>query len=363
MAAEFSNEITLADFDCLGGLGMGAFGTVHLVRPSRQARWKQPRGFLAIKEQQKDEVFKDLHQTEVNICRDVRGGPFLGQLLASFQNSDHLYILLEYYNGGSLLQHIKARTVFNGRQMALLAAELSVAILYLRNNSIVHRDIKPDNVIFDGNGHSKIIDFGVACYEWWDSPGVHEPMGTSIYLAPEMFVEPVLYNGMVDWWALGVTLLALVHKVDPMDLFEGPLKSTGQQKRGGFRIAQGLTHFRLGMYSQPLKTFIKGLLVEDPAHRLGAEGERQIRKQRLFHAGGILSVRLVRSQEHIPGMPGHDKVSFREVLKESQVHKPGLSGGMGHNYNHTDITGTMSEGDVLVVTCNSNSQPFDDELS
>ncbi|XP_076458467.1 uncharacterized protein LOC143292169 [Babylonia areolata] len=270
MAAEFSNEITLADFDCLGGLGMGAFGTVHLVRPSRQARWKQPRGFLAIKEQQKDKVFKDLHQTEVNICRDVRSGPFLGQLL----------------------------------------------------NSIVHRDIKPDNVIFDGNGHSKIIDFGVACYEWWDSPGIHEPMGTSIYLAPEMFKEPVLYNGMVDWWALGVTLLALVHKVDPMDLFEGPLKSTGQQKRGGFRIAQGLTHFRLGMYSQPL---IQGLLVEDPAHRLGVEGERQIRKQRLFHAGGMLSVRLVRSQEHIPGMPGHDKIPFTEVLKESQVHKPGVT--------------------------------------
>ncbi|XP_076458472.1 protein kinase C alpha type-like [Babylonia areolata] len=318
-------KITLADFDCLGGLGMGAFGTVHLVRPSRQARWKQPRGFLAIKEQQKDEVFKDLHQTEINICRDVRGGPFLGQLLASFQNSDHLYILLEYYNGGSLLQHIKARTVFNGRQMALLAAELSVAILYLQNNSIVHRDIKPDNVIFDGNGHSKIIDFGVACYEWWDSPSIQEPMGTSIYLAPEMFKEPVLYNGMVDWWALGVTLLALVHKVDPMDLFEGPLKSTGQQKRGGFRIDPGLTHFRLGMYSQPLKTFIKGLLMEDPAHRLGAEGERQIRKQRLFHAGGILSVRLVRSQEHIPGMPGHDKIPFTEVLKESQVHKPGVT--------------------------------------
>ncbi|XP_076458465.1 uncharacterized protein LOC143292166 [Babylonia areolata] len=352
MAAEFSNEITLADFDCLGGLGMGAFGTVHLVRPSRQARWKQPRGFLAIKEQQKDEVFKDLHQTEVNICRDVR----------------------EYYNGGSLLQHIKARTVFNGRQMALLAAELSVAILYLQNNSIVHRDIKPDNIIFDGNGHSKIIDFGVACYEWWDSPGIHEPMGTSIYLAPEMFKEPVLYNGMVDWWALGVTLLALVHKVDPMDLFEGPLKSTGQQKRGGFLMAPGLTHFRLGMFSQPLKTFIQGLLVEDPAHRLGVEGERQIRKQRLFHAGGILSTDLKWEALRRGKCPPPLEKSERRQPKllewlqltadcDGDDNDYELSGGMGHNYNHTDITGSMSEGDVLVVTCNSNSQPFDGELS
>ncbi|XP_076458550.1 ribosomal protein S6 kinase alpha-4-like [Babylonia areolata] len=290
MSCEIRKEkIALCDLDCLGGLGMGAFGTVFLVRPSQLARWAQPRTLMALKEQEKVGGCEDILMTEVSICKDVLGGPFLGQLLASFQTRQNTYLLTEFYSGGSLQHHITARTVFGGRQMAILAAELSVALAFLHDRAIVHRDVKPDNIMFDGDGHAKVIDFGIAAYDWWGDPAIQEPCGTSIYLAPEMYREPVHYDKMVDWWALGVTLLALVHKVDPVDLFEGPLKSTGQQERGGFLMAPGLTHFRLGMYSQPLKTFIDGLLKEDPANRLGAGGEGEIRQQRLFFVDGILS--------------------------------------------------------------------------
>jgi serine/threonine protein kinase len=82
-----------------------------------------------------------------------------------------------------------------------------LALRHIHECKIVHRDIKPDNVMIDENGYPKIIDFGVADFEYDIVHGSH--FGTLSYMAPEMILgEPYSYS--VDFYSLGVLLLLVL---------------------------------------------------------------------------------------------------------------------------------------------------------
>jgi serine/threonine protein kinase len=134
--------------------------------------------------------------------------PFLVAVLdAGVTEDDQPFLVLELVEGRSLAQHCQAGPV-SGHRLAPVGAELAVVLGYVHDRGIVHRDIKPGNILVGGDGHVKLADFGIARM-LGDTSGhtlTGTTVGTAAYLAPEQVRgEPV--SPASDVYALGLVLL------------------------------------------------------------------------------------------------------------------------------------------------------------
>ncbi|XP_073971338.1 serine/threonine-protein kinase 32B isoform X2 [Rhodnius prolixus] len=123
--------------------------------------------------------------------------------------------------GGDLRYHLSQEVNFTEDTVFLYACELGLALDYLQSHYIVHRDIKPDNILLDEEGHAHITDFNIAAL-LPDGQLATSMSGTKPYIAPEVFGcamdECAGYTFAVDWWSLGVTLYELLAKTRPYDI-------------------------------------------------------------------------------------------------------------------------------------------------
>jgi serine/threonine protein kinase len=148
---------------------------------------------------------------ERRILAQVRGYPFITNLVASFSDEDFLYILLDYVPGGEIFRHLRESRRFSEGVARFYAAEIVLTLEYLheKQGGIAYRDIKPENLLLDTKGHIKLVDFGFAKRLGTDESGnpnkTYTLCGTPEYLAPEVFCGKG-YTTAVDWWALGILI-------------------------------------------------------------------------------------------------------------------------------------------------------------
>uniref|UniRef100_A0A3P9PYD3 Serine/threonine-protein kinase Sgk1-like n=1 Tax=Poecilia reticulata TaxID=8081 RepID=A0A3P9PYD3_POERE len=196
-----------SDFDYLKVIGTGSFGKVLLARHRKQG------GYYAVKALDKQTIIKRNEQRHVMVERSVllKGlkHPFLVGLHFSFQTPKTLYFVLDFANGGELFYHLQREGSFPEPRAAFYAAEIAAALGYLHSLSIVYRDLKPENVLLDSEGHVMLTDFGL-CKEGVAVGGItHTFCGTPEYLAPEVLLgQP--YSLAVDWWGLGAVLFEML---------------------------------------------------------------------------------------------------------------------------------------------------------
>lgn len=140
--------------------------------------------------------------------------PFICNLRYSFQDIEYMYLIVDLMSGGDLRFHISRKT-FTEEAVRFWIAELGCALRYIHGQNIVHRDVKPDNVLLDADGHVHLTDFNVASDI---VPGrmLSSKSGTLAYLAPEVYAGRG-YDTRADWWSLGVLFYECIYNKRPFD--------------------------------------------------------------------------------------------------------------------------------------------------
>ena len=252
------DQTKFEDLLVIKAVGSGSFGHVNLVV-------HQPTNLpYALKCMLKSRVV-GLNQVEhvfaersiLRMCEH----PFICSLAATFQDSDYIYMLLEYVPGGELFSVLQSTVCLIEPVAAFYAACVTAAFEHLHDRNIAYRDLKPENLLIDAQGYIKLVDFGFAKVvqsKTWTLCGTPE------YLAPEIVMNKG-HNSHVDWWALGI----LTHEMlmgeppfqddnDPMVVYQQILAAViPEPKRGKPPL------------SKPARHFIERLCTKETAQRLG----------------------------------------------------------------------------------------------
>ncbi|KAF5294018.1 hypothetical protein FQA39_LY13572 [Lamprigera yunnana] len=249
-------KVTLENFEFLKVLGKGTFGKVILCRE------KATRRLFAIKILkkeviiQKDEVAHTL--TENRVLRSTNH-PFLTSLKYSFQTNDRLCFVMEYVNGGELFFHLSRERVFSEDRTRFYGAEIISALAYLHSQGIIYRDLKLENLLLDKDGHIKIADFGLCKEDITYGRTTKTFCGTPEYLAPEV-LEDNDYGRAVDWWGIGVVMYEMMCGRLPFYNRDHDVLFT-------LIIMEEVKFPRT--LSAEARDLLAGLLIKDPAQRLG----------------------------------------------------------------------------------------------
>ena len=190
-------------------IGKGKFGVVNLGihrKTGQQVAIK-----ILNKENIKSIEDKELVHIEIGILK-LCHHPNIVRLLDHLENTDYIYIVTEYIEGGTLGQYFKKKKFnFSERQAMNIMSQLASGVKYLHQYGIVHRDLKPDNIMITQQnefGVIKIMDFGLSKIVSPNEKMV-EGYGTLSYVAPEVLLRTP-YNKEVDIWSMGVILFYML---------------------------------------------------------------------------------------------------------------------------------------------------------
>ena len=271
---EINRKMSAADFEPLRCLGKGTFGTVILVRHIATGRLYAQKQFRKASLTVHKKLIEQT-KTERTILESVNSHPFVVKLYYAFQDHEKLYLILEYAQGGELFTHLVVERMFSEDVAAFYMAEVILALEHLhRNVGIVYRDLKPENVLLDSDGHVLLTDFGlskVAVDGGDPDRRCRSILGTVEYMAPEV-VQGKSYGTAVDWWSLGALGFDLMTGSPP---FRGGNHAKIQEKIVKQKLA-------LPYYLSPdAKDLLTRLLRKDPRKRLGRD-LAALKKHRFF---------------------------------------------------------------------------------
>ena len=201
--------------------------------------------------------------------------PFLVNMKCSFQDTDNLYLVMDLLLGGDLRYHINKNIKFNEKQLKFIIACTITGLGYLHENKILHKDIKPENLVFDKRGYIHITDLGISKIFHIDNG--KENSGTPGYMAPEVLFNKN-HNYCVDFFATGVMSFELLMGKRP---YEGHDKKELRKNIITHQAKIKIQNMPNG-FSLNAINFINALIQRKVENRLGYNGINEIKNHPWF---------------------------------------------------------------------------------
>ncbi|XVF86109.1 hypothetical protein PTKIN_Ptkin18bG0014600 [Pterospermum kingtungense] len=313
------HKMGVDDFELLTIIGRGAFGEVRLCKE------KATGNVYAMKKLQKSEM---LHRGQVEHVKAERNllaevdSECIVKLYCSFQDDQYLYLVMEYLPGGDMMTLLMRKDTLNEDEARFYVGQMVLAIESIHKHNYVHRDIKPDNLLLDRNGHMKLSDFGLCkpldsssfpdlredekgggrnfkpsmergkhsnlpstprrtqkeqLLHWQKNRRTlaYSTVGTPDYIAPEVLLRRG-YGMECDWWSLGAIMFEMLVGYPPF-YSEEPLSTCR-------KIVNWRTHLKFpeeAKLSAEAKDLIRKLLC-NVEQRLGTNGAHEIKAHPWF---------------------------------------------------------------------------------
>ncbi|CAD8085459.1 unnamed protein product [Paramecium sonneborni] len=248
-----TKKVKLGEYDIMNTLGTGSFGRVRL------AKQKLSNKYVALKMLKKIEILRlkqvDHIISEFNILKQIKH-PFLIEMSGYTQDERYLYFVLEYIQGGELFTYLRNAGTVQNEEAQFYSAQVVLMFEYLHTKNIVYRDLKPENLLVQGDGYLKMTDFGFAKVV---EDRTYTLCGTPEYLAPEILLNKG-HNKPVDWWCLGIFIYEMLAGIDPFN-DEDPMAIYQKILKGKVKFPRN--------FDNEAKSLVKHLLEQDVTKRFG----------------------------------------------------------------------------------------------
>uniref|UniRef100_A0A4W3JIH8 Serine/threonine kinase 32C n=1 Tax=Callorhinchus milii TaxID=7868 RepID=A0A4W3JIH8_CALMI len=256
-------------FQILRAIGKGSFGKVCIVQKrdtEKMYAMKYMNKQQCIERDEVRNVFRELE-----ILQEIEY-VFLVNLWYSFQDEEDMFMVVDLLLGGDLRYHLQQNVQFTEDAVKLYICEMALALDYLQNQHIIHRDIKPDNILLDEQGHAHLTDFNIATIIK-DGERATALAGTKPYMAPEIFHSFVNggtgYSFEVDWWSLGVTAYELLRGWRPYDIHSNVTVESLIQLFSTVSVQY------TSSWTKEVVALLRKLLTVNPEHRVASLSEIQ----------------------------------------------------------------------------------------
>jgi len=248
-----------SDFKILKKLAKGGYGEVYVVERNSKV--------YAMKKVPKQLVLKNSNTTFFMNEKEImtsHGADWLVRSHMCLQDETHLFYIMEFVHGGDLLGYLSRKDILREEEIRFYAAELFMAIDSMHKIGWIHRDLKPDNILLDRNGHVKLGDFG-SCIKMKNGRVVSSStVGTPDYISPDVLSstgETIEYGPEVDYWTAGVIIYEMFYGTTPF--YSNSLRETYSRIQNiDFTFEDGI--------SEELRSLIKCLIC-DKEQRIGFE--------------------------------------------------------------------------------------------
>ena len=153
-----------------------------------------------------------------------------------------VYVVMEYADGGSLLDYVRRRKKLAEPEAARFFHQMCRGLDYCHGNGVVHRDVKLENVLLDAGENVKLIDFGLSAVLAGDGKKLKVHCGSPSYAAPEIVARRAYDGPPVDVWSSGVVLFAMVAGYLPFHAHGGNKQELcAKIQRGAFTVPDAAT--------------------------------------------------------------------------------------------------------------------------
>ncbi|MDZ7961620.1 MAG: serine/threonine-protein kinase [Aulosira sp. DedQUE10] len=208
-------------YEIIALLGEGGFSRTYLANDLFQSGVQYAVKHFTFSNTNQSEVVtaKELFQREVTILKKLNGHPQIPKFFEYLEENQEFYLIQQYIQGNTLSKEIKSRKNLEEPEVIKILDKLLNILVFVHKNNIIHRDIKPDNIILSEHDSLFLIDFGAVKEIIANNTRLQKP-GTQIYTQGYSPVEQMRgypqFNS--DIYALGMTAIEALTGLEPQAL-------------------------------------------------------------------------------------------------------------------------------------------------